>query len=292
MIEQYTFCITTAKSDELTHFIPVFQSYFGGGRPLHGGTLFRYLKPGSKPRDTTTIFLTTCGGMGNILSASRSAEIATAFAPTYFIFSGTAGSLSPDTVRLGDVVIPMSVVSRHYQRICEKGERDYVARVIPGYEELFFKDSALIADVGTRDLPRQSHSAIGRLDKVGLSQKVAAGCANVPLPQSQAANARAAKVVDDINVMTCGLLINSDPYRDFVLLKCPLKTAAVDMESFGFMRAHDSAVGLGTPFTPVIIRGISDYAGKRTTLARDPRWGEIANKNAAMVAAEFILAQL
>ncbi|KTE45040.1 hypothetical protein ATE62_02950 [Sphingopyxis sp. HIX] len=91
------------------------------------------------------------------------------------------------------------------------------------------------------------------------------------------------------------MVIDSVSYRDFIadLMDIVMrKVHAIDMESFGFFKSIDAVqrTPVGAASQGLMIRGISDYAGRKDeTEARPDDWRGIAVKNAAIVAAQVIL---
>lgn len=229
--------------------------------------------------------------MGHLGAAVRTGQIISQHSPALIIYFGTAASLRPDEVQLGDVVIPRKAVSRVYEKISERGQKDYDERVsVGGFKEFFFESTALISDIWTKDTSEDALPALATLDikKVVLA-KGADG--EVKLGDKTFA-LRAPRVMDDVDVFSCGMVIDSVAYREFIrtLLNEHLRKAAiVDMESYGFFGAIDASKkggAVGSSTEGLMIKGISDYAGRKSqTEALPTEWKELSLKNAATVAA-------
>ncbi|MBS0626026.1 MAG: hypothetical protein JSS32_08255 [Verrucomicrobia bacterium] len=86
------------------------------------------------------------------------------------------------------------------------------------------------------------------------------------------------------------MVVNSEAYRTFLAKQSPRKGLVIDMESFGFFKVIDDLLRQSDSVSQgIMIRGISDYAGrKETTELGKTAWKTVAVRNAAKVAASAI----
>lgn len=105
---------------------------------------------------------------------------------------------------------------------------------------------------------------------------------------------RQPKVLDDLDIFSCGMVVDSVSYRTFLTDladQTMRKAAIIDMESYGFFGAISAtkATGVGTVCEGIMVRGVSDYAGRKQQTEQIPgNWKALAVKNAATVAAELV----
>lgn len=287
-------CVICAKSEEARSIISVFKKMpnfapiqaNGGSRSENGFTV-----------DALTVKVTTCSDMGHMSAAVRVAQVIAESRPEIIIFVGTAASLKPHEIQLGDVVIPKKAVIRRYDKISEKGQRDYDERKQDtGFREFFFDETALISEVSTINYSVEAGDLIASLDigTIALENNIGE---KVQIAE-QELEMRAAKVHDDVDIFSCGMVIDSVAYRQFITSNAQSnlrKVAIVDMESHGFFTAIQSIPtssfgGMSSGHcSGIMIRGVSDYAGRKTqTEARPSGWKERAVRNAATVTAALL----
>lgn len=278
--------IICAKSEELAALRPVLEAQF----PLQDNSS----KPDLpvrvvKKRDeapAVTVFATCCAKMGHVHAASKTAQMITRHEPRLMLFVGTAASLNPREIRAGDVVIPQSSMFRIYEKIVQKGSSSFSAAAIDGFEEFFFRDTALVANLMIEDLDDDTHVVVsGYRPSVTLEDGDLA-----PFWKDQLKKPRGPSVETDVDIFTCGMVVDSENYKDFLQSKVGRKAFTIDMESFGFfqtikqLRKSDA----GEHTEGVMIRGISDYGGRKEETEVGGNWKAISMKNAAMVACDFI----
>jgi nucleoside phosphorylase len=232
--------------------------------------------------------------MGHLAAAVRTAQIIQQSAPRVILFVGTAASLKPERVQIGDVVIPKLAVSRYYDKVSERGQADYQARAAEaGFKEyLFGTDNALVADLRTSGPSDEALGMIAHLqiDKVRLdggdSGEISLG--------GHAIKLRKPKVHDDVDILSCGMVVDSVSYRDFlssIVRQNARKAHVIDMESYGFFNVLEALrrSGVGHPTHGIMIRGISDYAGRKQQSEQLPNgWKECSVRNAAAAAADLV----
>ncbi len=97
------------------------------------------------------------------------------------------------------------------------------------------------------------------------------------------------KIVLDDDIISCGMVVDSISYRNFLKKTAESftrKVTAIDMESLGFYEAlaETKTAAYGSRAEGVMIRGISDYAGRKSEKeARPEDWKAASSKNAAVV---------
>ncbi len=240
----------------------------------------------------TSLLVTTCVGMGHLSAALAVMGIVTRRSPRTIIFVGTAASLNPEMVQLGDVVVPNAAISRSYEKILEKGQPDYDKLIEKGGTiEQFFGDNILIAQLKIKEphidsLVRQSDIDIDRLLECGEMGTFVLGGKGFELRQP--------RILTDVDILSCGMVVNSLSYRDFLhdfAMVNSRKAEVIDMESYGFLAALEALklVGVGHNCDGLVIRGISDYAGRKADTEKRPaKWKDVAVRNAARVAVELL----
>ncbi|MBS0625208.1 MAG: hypothetical protein JSS32_04085, partial [Verrucomicrobia bacterium] len=161
----HTFCIITAKSDELREVKSVLKTAFRreDDDPLSGRAVYIVKERPRQP--TLTLLATTCSAMGNVYAATKTAQIISLHNPSVLFFVGTAASLDPGTVRLGDVIVPNGYGYRFYDKIVEKGQKDFEKAVADkDFKERFFGDNVLLTDYFTHSLPGSAPDLISDVD--------------------------------------------------------------------------------------------------------------------------------
>lgn len=240
-----------------------------------------------------TLLATCCSAMGHVHAATRTAQIINSYRPSIMLFVGTAASLDPVSVRLGDVIVPTGSIYRIYDKIVEKGQSDYESCASrDGFREFFFNDNVLMADLLVEELPGHAHDLISDIDFKSVAALRNAELAGdfAKAISRDGKPARAPKIETDIQMMTCGMVVNSVGFRDFLRSVASRKARAIDMESFGFFKVIADMRNTATAVTEgIMIRGISDYAGRKEgTELGAADWKEISMTNAASVAAEVL----
>lgn len=276
----HAICMIAAKPEESRSFDKVLGARYPSS-PTATGTVFQL---GKRQGKAITLFSTACSAMGNVHAATKTAQVIATHFPSTVFFVGTTGSLRPDQLRLGDVIIPSSAFYRIYDKIVESGEADYNNHADKDFKEHFFETCALLPMMRTQDLERAR--ALRTVNFPALEASLNDGL--LPsAPEGQLA--RKPKIVDDLLIATCGMLVNSETYRKFFTSKVDRKVAAIDMESYGFFRVLAELQRAGSSIEGIMVRGVSDYAGKKEAAERGTTdWKQIANENAAIVVVEII----
>lgn len=228
--------------------------------------------------------------MGHVHAAAKTAQLVARYKPLIIFFVGTAGSLDPGSLRFGDVVIPTKVYYRIYEKIVQRGQREFEkAETRADFKEFFFdKDQLLLTDPVTEPITDGARNWLSDISFAGIALRDGT---LEPEWLSRLNPQRGPKLEEDATIATCGMLINSEVYRDFLVGLAGRKAYAADMESLGFFKAiADMRQSPAISRTDgIMIRGISDYAGrKESTELSSSNWKEIANHNAAVAAAHAI----
>lgn len=291
-------CLICAKSEELREVIKVLDSD-GDFRKIKRGNLKDikgahltdqvYEIAGSQMK----LIAATCSGMGHMKAAVRTTQIIARHQPSILIFLGTAAALRPEKVQIGDVIIPRKSIFRVYEKISQKGQRDHDSRARNGaFKEYFFEDNALISDLSTVECSPQAQGLVAslKLNEVYLSR----GEGEEINVGGKSINLRNPKIFDDIDIFSCGMVVDSVSYREFlteIADENMRKADAIDMESYGFFSAIEEIrrIGVGSVCEGIMIRGISDYAGRKQQTEELPaEWKLAASTNAAVVAAHVL----
>lgn len=230
----------------------------------------------------------TSGGMGHMKTALKAALEIWMHDPVVVFLVGTAASLDSTKLQLGDVIIPRKSVYRRYDKVSEEGQPDYELRIKnPTNAERFHSKNLLCADTETVDVSGRAQSAIAAS---GLKNLKLVRGANVGISiDGTEVGLRDPKVVLDDDIISCGMVVDSISYRDFLKTTAESftrKVTAIDMESLGFYEALSGAktVPYGSRAEGIMIRGISDYAGRKSqTEARPEDWKAASSFNAATV---------
>jgi nucleoside phosphorylase len=283
------FCVVCAKPEEAAEVIRVFDERFERDpATAKGASDHVYMVPGDHDRK---LMVTTCADMGHISAAVRTAQVLALHRPGVMVFVGTAASLNPHELQLGDVVIPKKALLRTYEKVSQKGQADYEERVCqPDFRETFFDDNALIANMDSIKLTSDANDIVAIVPR-DIALDSGEGLAAVV--GGEQVELRSPKVVIDVDIISCGMVVDSVSYRDFLnRLRHGMmrKAYAIDMESFGFFQAVEST-RRSHDCTALMIRGISDYAGRKQQTEHgddEPRpsgWKERATRNAGLVVA-------
>lgn len=283
------FAIICAKSEELRQVIDVFdERKLSKVRGRHRADQV-YEVP-SKDGAVLRVVVTTCNAMGHMTAAIRTAQIVMAHQPQIVMFLGTAASLVPEEIQVGDVVVPKMAINRFYDKISELGQKDYEKRTARGsFKERFFGDNALIAEMAMANC---SETALGAMASIKPKDiKFEVGSEGEITIDSVSHKLRTPKLVEDVDILSCGMLVDSVSYRNFLKQAAEehysRKVGIIDMESHGFFTALDALKRQppGTLAEGLMIRGISDYAGRKQQLETVPSdWKNLSVRNAASVA--------
>jgi nucleoside phosphorylase len=289
----YNFGVICATKEELDSVVAIFNGKFTRGRGRHHLDIVF-----SVPRDSTqklSIYVTTCVNMGNMDAAIRTAEVIISHQPFALFFIGTAASMDPEKVKIGDVVIPQKAVMRIYEKISEEGQTDYKRKSAKeGFEEYFFRNNALIAETRIVNCSPDALSAFAGIPIKNLSLQEVPPLQEVPQSGSEPKDRRKPTIHQDVHIFNCGMVVDSVSYCNFIrsLVDDNMrKVGAIDMESVGFYSAVEAArkTGVGNFTVGLMIRGISDYAtGKEQLEKLRVDYKSICVRNAAVVAAELI----
>lgn len=293
------FCVICAKSEELQQVMEIFDQQFERKRgrfksdqlyvvPTKSGTSAANV-PGEY-----TILATTCVGMGHMNAAIRTAQVINNNQPGILLFVGTAATLKPSEIQIGDVVIPRKAINRFYEKVSEKGQDDYEQRIaLVDFKETFFENSnALISDIATINCSPEALSTVASIPFTQVAlEHGQLGKVKIANEEFQL---RQPKIFDDVDIFSCGMVVDSVSYRTFLtsMVHASMrKVGIIDMESYGFFNAIEAGRdgGVGSNCAGIMIRGISDYAGrKQQTETLPDDWKKKAVRNAAIVASSLI----
>jgi nucleoside phosphorylase len=289
----YDFCVICAKPDELGDVIAVFDGKFNKGR---GPSVAQqgYVVRAATGSRKCTISVTTTVGMGHLNAAVRTAQVVHSHQPGILFFIGTAATLKPGEIQVGDVVIPRKAVNRIYEKISEQGQSDYERRVrLTDFREMIFENrNALISDIATVNSSPDAMTIAAQIsaDDIELEQ----GELGTVTVGEQQYTLRLPRIFNDVDIFSCGMVVDSVSYREFLTRMADenmRKVGIIDMESYGFFNAIEAIrdVGVSTSTQGIMIRGISDYAGRKEQTERLPaNWKQKAVRNAAIVAGWLI----
>jgi nucleoside phosphorylase len=194
-------------------------------------------------------------GMGNAATAGELAAATAAFSPDVVLFVGVAGSVKPDDLTRGDVVIGSHAYNVH----SGKDTVDDAGRSVSLGRPLSFPAARGLVQLAT---------SVRRQDWTGELVLVGPG---------EFRNARGDAPHVEIKGIAAGEVVHGD-VRSALMDKVRTTfndVAAVDMESFGL---YESAHRLSVP--ALVVRGISDGLGDKNP-ADDARWQPIAARHAA-----------
>lgn len=290
----HEFAIICAKPEELRQVVAVLNdAKVEKVRGVHLADHV-YRIPSKDGTQSFRLIVTTCNAMGHMTAAIRTAQIVLAHQPHIVMFVGTAASLRPEEIQLGDVVVPRKAVNRFYEKITESGQKDFDTRTKrPEFKELFFGKNALVADTSHEVCSEMALGAMANLDPKtlkldgGNKGKVVVGDIEYEL--------RDPKLIEDVDIFSCGMVVDSLSYRNFlndIADENTRKIGVIDMESHGFFAALKAlkGTGPGTVAEGLMIRGISDYAGRKQQLEGIPTdWKNLSVRNAAVVAHSLIM---
>lgn len=290
MPKHYDLAVLCAKYEELEQLQAVFREEF---RKISGERLVDQIYKFDTPNGPKKLIVMTCGEMGHTAAAVQTGRIIIQHQPKVIFFVGTAASLNPKKVQLGDVLVPRKAVHRMYDKISEAGQEDYERRMNgEASKEQFFGENVLCADTTATQI---SADMLGALAGVRLDEKMLRSGETKEIElEGEKIELRAPKIMKDEDVFSCGMVVDSLSYRKFISSFADddyRKLAIIDMESYGFYSAIDHAKksGVGSDTEGVMIRGVSDYAGrKQQTETKPDDWKSVCVANAAIVTAQII----
>ncbi len=242
-------------------------------------------KISNEPENLVNLLVMNCGEMGNISAASVTGHVLGWHKPNLVILVGTAGSLDPKKYNIGDVVIPeLGAQTLSYNGIVDSEHIDFEKN----------RKRKLVADLwpngidGTEYALRQdtnkSNITLSRYSRDIISR---ASETTMDLPELTALLEKYEgnndpKIHQDVHVFSWEKVVDSAKYRDKLNVQYS-KTAAVDMESYGFLHAAKQYQD-NLAVSAIIVRGISDLCGNKAIDFKDG----YAVRNASIVAAEIV----
>jgi nucleoside phosphorylase len=277
---KFEIVVLCAKSDEQNFVTQYFSKVFD--RVDHFRPVF---KTAAKQGSPANILVMNCGEMGNIGSACITGHICGSYNPGLAILVGTAGSLNPLKYNIGDVVIPeLGAISHGYDGILDSAHSDFIKfrddrnkiGILPtGTDGTTY---AFRPDTNKSNIPLSRYSR----DVISKARENTAGIAELSSMLEKYDGNTAPKVHNDVHVFSWEKIVYSAKYRDNLQSQFS-KTAIVDMESYGFLKAAKQYQD-DTALRAIVVRGISDLCGDKAIEFHDG----FAVKNAAIVAAEII----
>lgn len=285
------YCIITATPDEMSDILPIIREEFPDKPEKSRPGIFVKIINTDAGSHSITLLLTQTTGMGNIHAAIKTAQVISEYQPSLILFVGTAASMRPEKLHVGDVVIPRAAHLHIYDKIVEEGQDEY--RICEGdanFEEFFLGKNALLHSTSAQNLDELCAPLIACIDgsaslETGRSDETA-----VAAPQTS----RIPKIERDSEIITCGMVVNSKKFKDLIFDRAGRKAYAIDMESFGFFQAIADLKGRPTnedanPVIGIMVRGISDYAADKELTENQPAgWKRIATRNAGRIACQLI----
>lgn len=241
-----------------------------------------------------TMLVSTCGKMGNMAAAIHTSRMVSLYKPEMVFFVGTAASMAPEDVQVGDVVIPRKAVYRLYEKISEEGNEDYDKRMEQGsLSEKFLENNVLCAVTDSQETSPRAQTAISGpgFDEIELQSGAVGETLEIG---DQHVTLRESKIHFDEDIFTCGMVVDSVSYREFAKRVAAItdrKLTLIDMESYGFLYAIEQLRGNhnGSTAEGVMVRGVSDYAGRKRLSEELPQgWKDVSVENAARVVVDMI----
>lgn len=223
MVYHVPFAIICAKPEELRQFNQEFED--SGFVKVRGDRRLDqvYEIPGGKSSsngegkaEPDRVIVTSCSLMGHMSAAIRTLQVLNAHQPEVIIFSGTAASMRPKEIQVGDVVVPRKAINRYYDKISEKGQDDYEKLAKgDGFKEYFFETNAMVAETVIEVCSDDALAAMSAINtkKANLAsggEEVEIDVAGIKI------KLRAPKVVEDVDVFSCGMVVDSISYRTFL----------------------------------------------------------------------------
>lgn len=286
------YCIICAKMDELHDVISVLDEEFPD-RPRNSGSdsVVRIIQKEDEG-PPTTVYATCTPQMGNVHSAVKTAQVIINYEPQLVFFVGTAASMAPSKIRLGDVVIPNRAHYHFYEKIVEEGQPEYADKLSDKhFQEFFMDNNALLYNTDISIINGSAATTVSRLNNNKIKLE------DAELPENWAAmlkQQRGPKIENDVEIVSCGMVVNSGKFKDILGERTGRKAQTIDMESFGFFQAvqdlRDSEhVTERSLASGIMVRGISDYAREKDdTEGVSGQWKRVATRNAARVTCELI----
>lgn len=204
--------------------------------------------------------------MGVANAAVEISRLVEFYSPNFVIMAGIAGSLKPNTVKLGDVVIGEFVRWEGYNKISPNG--DCLDFRVKDPQTL----SVLDGLVRTLRAFAQDGVTLPSSDKEYLKQFES--LADKPLP---------ANGIHVGGIMSWDYVLNHAAIRDAKHASVKPHVIAVDMESAGLLYALE-----GRSTKPIVFRGISDECDKKPDSESGDPWRQIAADNAVACMFRFL----
>ncbi|WP_088622923.1 hypothetical protein [Oceanicola sp. 22II-s10i] len=295
MFKRFDMALMCAKVEELAVVQSVFRERFE--RISDADNPYSQIYRVEGRTGEKRLLLRTAGQMGHMAASALAGSIISAHQPSVMLLVGTAASLDPKKVQLGDVVVPRKAVFRLYDKVSEEGQQDYQVRVNEhASEELFLRNNVLCAELETQLIsPRILEAVAGVTFDDVISRLRKGHPESVSLSsEAEVISLRDPKLHLDEDIFSCGMVVDSVSYRNFInrlTAAVSRKSTVIDMETFGFFSAisASSLYGVGSSCSGIAIRGISDYAGRKSQTELLPSdWKSMSMTNAALVAAEVI----
>jgi nucleoside phosphorylase len=287
VLAKKSFSIIVALPEEFSSVIAVFEK---NGVKLSQSsadqTSYGVIERDGKQYQLT---LSMCPQMANVAAAATTASVLADFSPDILVFIGICGSLDPKKYRLGDVVIVDGIRSKSFRKIIDgNADEADAAGMHP-----FGKNQKYRLQIYSPDEPRIATSTRSFIDMnwKGIdsqfeSPNIHPRILNAVNGANVAAK-RAAKCVKE-QMFSWDLVLDSSGFRDEII-DMESKLAAVDMETLGFYSVVESYQNGNRWCDAIVFRGVSDYASyKYDTDAGGENWRDIAAKNAASAAIEFL----
>lgn len=292
MRRHFELAVLCAKSEELAAVQKVFRTKYTPKRDDED--LAEQIFEIETPDRTIRLVARTCGKMGHMAAAFHTAGLVSQYKPSFVFFVGTAASLDPKRIQLGDVVVPRKAIHRVYDKITEEGSADFDARVSEcGGREKFFGENVLCVDSDTIEVSEKMQGALSGVDYDAVKSRLERGNATEIVLGGEKFELRDPEVHLDDDIFSCGMVVDSITYRQYIQELAATsyrKARTIDMESYGFYSAIQIANRTGyNGCEGVMIRGISDYAGRKgETEERPVDWKSKSVMNAALVVDQII----
>jgi nucleoside phosphorylase len=286
--------ILCAKTEELAEIETVVKEYFRRAPRDSSAHSTYVLTERSEDDPGEVLLLATYHAMGNVASASATGHLAMQFKPNLMIFVGTGGSLRPKKCAIGDVIVPAGGAQTNYYDKIEDAGR------ISGPEEHQWPSDHRPSELRSVTMDGRVYSHRPKTDKVlptGRSHKFVAKAMGPTLRRTSALaegletweEEKSPKVHVDAMIFSWEMVLDSESYRDLLCKDLDAKAMAVDMESYGFLKAAQMLNGpeAEKPLSTIVVRGISDICGKKGNDFENGSNG-IAMRNATTVACRIL----
>lgn len=257
------------------HFIPTNKRKT---RPL------RFYKVQSKNK-TFNIALVNQAGMGNINSAAKTSYYIAKFNPLLVIFAGIAGSLKFDELRIGDIIIPSLIQNKQYNKIS-----DAISNVASPEKISFLDGKCNLRWVNyDEEIDPAAHDLINHIDGSEINKNIN----KFGLPKEWEINKepyyinREPAYQTEETSFSWDKVISSNEYVSHLNNTSEKMNCAVDMESFGFLKAVNN-MQHNWPVSGLVVRSISDYAQFKNVCDKHPQLRKLALCNAAIAVRTII----